>query len=276
MHPRSFSAIALASMFATACRAQVFPNAAPVQSSPDRKNVRIDQRLGEQVPLGTELRDRNGRTVHFGDVLGNRPAIVLPIFYRCSGVCNIELQTILADLPKMKTDEVGRDFDIVVLRIDPQEGPGLAKAKFQSTIDSSPELKGTEGGWHFLTGSLDSIRAVTDALGFHYTYDAAKDLINHPSGIMFLTSTGTISSYILGPGYTPATLTNNLHLASNGKVGEKSADVFSGCIHINPLTGQRSIAIERVVRLLGALTVLGLVGTIAGLSLKSRLSRNAS
>ncbi|HVT12394.1 MAG TPA: SCO family protein [Fimbriimonadaceae bacterium] len=235
------------------------------QPKVDLSKVHIVQRLGIQVPLDTTFRDQDGRVVRLGDSLHSRPALVLPIFYRCQGVCNVELQGLLATLPQLK-QKIGKDYDVVVLSIDPQEGPDLAKAKLQASLATSPELKGTEPGWHFLTGTLENIHKVTDALGFYYTYDADKDLINHPSGIMFLTPAGVISSYILGANYTTSRLSLDINVANAKKLGTKVEDIFFGCIHCDPITGRKSIVIERFLSLLGVVTVVSIVATLATLS----------
>ena len=60
---------------------------------------------------------------------------------------------------------------------------------------------------------MRNIRALTDSLGFFFEYDPKNDVVNHPSGIMFLTPTGGISSYILGISYTPERFTTNLETA---------------------------------------------------------------
>ncbi|MFI5386378.1 MAG: SCO family protein [Fimbriimonadales bacterium] len=252
-------------------RAQDFDQPVGVlQPAVDLHDVKIVQRLGNQVPLGAEFRNRQGRAVRLGELLQSRPVLVLPIFYQCTGVCSLELQDLVDTLPKMTKWRIGRDFDVVVLSINPKEGPDLALSKFQSTVSASPGLAGTEPGWHFLTGTLTSIRSVTDALGFYYTYDADKDLVNHPAGIIFLTPSGVVSSYILGASYSTDGLSKNLDLAAKNRVGEKSADIFFGCIHIDPLTGQRSLAIQGVLRLLGLATILTIAATLAVLSKKRK------
>jgi protein SCO1 len=231
--------------------------------------VKIVQKLGSVIPQDTQFLDQHGKPVKLSDLLHSKPLIVVPIFYRCTGVCSLEYQSLLAALPKMK-QKVGRDFDVVVVSIDPNEGPALAEGKWESTLASTPDLKGTESGWHFLTGDLKSIRSLTDALGFYYKYDASKDLINHPSGIMILMPDGLVSSYILGANYDPTILAANIDRAGKKLIGKRAPDVFFGCVHIDPLTGQRSIVIEGVLRLAGLVTVLGILGTVTMLGIGKR------
>jgi protein SCO1/2 len=235
----------------------------------DRTQVKVVQNLGGLVPMGDVFREADGRVVRIGEILKNRPALILPIFYRCKGVCSVELQGLLATLPKLD-QRIGKDFDVIVLSIDPQEGPELAQPKLASSIASVPELKGTDSGWHFLTGTLPNIRSLTNSLGFYFTYDPAKDLITHPSGLIFVTQTGAISSYILGANYNPVQLGRNVNIANANKLGAKVQDAFFGCVHIDPISGHRSIVIERFLSLFALLTVVGILTTITVLGIRSR------
>jgi protein SCO1/2 len=230
------------------------------------KGVYVEQRVGTQLPLGAKFLDRDGNPVTLDEVGSRRPLIVLPLFYRCQGVCNVEFQNLLSALEKNRSMRVGSDFDVVILGIDPTEGPNLANGKFQDAQREFPSLM-VGKGWHFLTGTLANIHSITDALGFYYTYDAQKDLINHPSGLMFVSPGGTISSYILSPSFTPSDLQQDLLFAKKSEVGPKVKDVFFGCIHIDPLTGKRSLVFEKVLRVAG---YAFLVIAVAGITLLSR------
>lgn len=233
-------------------------NVGVTTQTPDLADVKIIQKLGDRVPLEAQFHDENGNQVTIKDSLRSRPTIVLPIFYRCKGVCNVELQGLVAALPQVSDLKVGKDFDVIVLGIDPNEGPDLAKAKLDSIITSSPTFQGTEKGWHFLTGSYDQIRKVTDALGFMYEYDPKTDFINHPAGTMFLTPNGIVSSYILGANYAPTDLRRNLDKAAEFKVGNRSADIFFGCVHVDPITGQRSLVVVQALKVAAVVTLIGL------------------
>jgi len=246
------------------------PSVAAAPANVDTSKIYIDQRLGNQIPLDATFKDQTGAAVTFGDVVSKRPTLALLIFYRCRGVCSVEFAELLKNLSKMPSKKVGRDFDVTVLSIDPQEGPDLAKGKLQEAIDSSKDYQDTQPGWHFLTGDLTQIHKVSDALGFHFTYDEKTDTINHPAGIMFIGTDGKISSYILGAKFPPEAISKNLDIAAKHEVGQKAQDIFFGCIHVDPLTGKRSLAIEAVMRLFAWVTLFGVIATIATLSYRSR------
>lgn len=234
----------------------VTPGEAP--KTMDREAVRIDQKLGNQVPLDAAFRDRAGKAVTFGQQLEGRPSIVLPIFYECSGVCNLELRGSLEALKGLKSWTLGKDFNVVVVGIHPKEEPHLAQGKYESSVNELQKA-GTENGWKFLVGDEPNIRKVTDALGFKYTYDERKNEIQHPSGIMFLTPDGRVSSYIYGATYTPEAFDKNLRVAARNIIGDRVEEIFFGCVMVDPITGRRSLVIRNVLKVAGVATV-GVMG----------------
>jgi protein SCO1/2 len=240
-----------------------------VQPNPTLKNVRVDQKPGAQIPLDAQFTDETGKTILFGSLFHNRPLILLPIFFRCKGVCEVELQGIINALIKDKDVIPGENVDVAVLSINPKEKSDLAMAKKESSLDVYGKPK-TAPGWHFLTGDMTNIRKVTDPMGFSFTYDAVKNQVNHPSGIMLLTPSGKVSSYMLRGIYEPSALNRDVLLASKSGVAPKSEDLFFGCIHCDPVTGKRSIAIQGVMRLLAFATVAALLIGIVTLARKSR------
>ena len=239
-------------------------------------DVKIIQRLGNQLPTDVPFIDQDGKSVTIGSLLRGKPVMMLAIFYRCTGVCSVEMENLASTLEKMSDVQVGKDFDVIVVGIDPVETPDLAKDKLRETLATAAKFKGTEAGWHFLTGKMPNIRAVTNKLGFFFTYDADNDIVNHPAGIMFLTPTGVVSSYILGATYAPADFKKDLAIAQKSQIGVKSPDIFFGCIHVDPLTGKRSIVIENVLRVAGVITVLAVMLTLLTLTGKAKWIKKKS
>lgn len=241
----------------------------------DLKDVKFIQRLGNQLPLDVPFKDQDGSDVSLRTVLHGKPAILLAIFYRCTGVCSLELDNVVGVLTKLTDKRVGKDYDVIVLGIDPKETPDLAKAKLAQILATSPKLKGTNKGWHLLTGSLNNIRTVTGPMGFFFTYDESKDRVNHPAGLSFITPSGVVSSYILGARYAPDVVSMDLATAAKNQIGVKSQDIFFGCIHIDPLTGHRSIVIQNVLKVAGIVTVIALSLMLLTLTGKARWGKGA-
>src|SRR5262249_17352714 len=92
------------------------------------KSVRFDQNLDAQVPLDLPVRDEQGNTVTIGDYLGKKPAVLTLVYYRCPMLCNEVLNTLLRSLNALSL-EVGKQFDVITVSIDPKETPALAAQK---------------------------------------------------------------------------------------------------------------------------------------------------
>lgn len=250
-------------------------DAGEVARDPEAAKIGIEQRLGQPVMAHANFRDDTGKPVKLSDLLGKRPILLLPIFYTCTGACNLELTGVVDALNQSSALKVGRDFDIVALGIHPKETPEMAKNKKMLTLRT---LKGKTdtGAWRFLTGDTESTRAVTDSLGFKYTYDEGKDRVNHPAAIMVITPKGTISSYILGARYTSTQLQGYLTIAAKEEVGQKAKTILLGCVHLDPVTGKRSIVIENVLRLFGVVTLFSMAVWFGALTGKRWWERRGS
>jgi protein SCO1/2 len=118
----------------------------------------------------------------------------------------------------------------------------------------------TASGWHFLTGSKDSIDALTKAANFRYSFDEKANLFAHASGILLLTPDGRISRYFYGVEYPSRDVRLGLVDASAGKIGTPIDHVLLFCFQYDPASARYSASILSIIRLGGILTILGLVG----------------
>lgn len=242
------------------------PGQARVATGSAGVDVRVDQRLNEFLPLDVDFKDDAGESVELKKYFQNKAVVILPVFYKCAGVCETELYNLADSLKGFKRDFVGREFDVVVLGIDPSETPRDAAAKKDTVIaaymgpdtDRSKRLL-AEKGWHFLTGDLDNVRKACDALGFKFSYDKTNGSIVHPAGLMILTPAGKISRYFVGTEYPQRVLLDSIRDASQNIVGARDdRPFFLACIQIDPLTGQKTMNILNTLKTLGVLTLLSL------------------
>jgi len=243
-------------------------------TSPEFKKIGVDQKLGDVIDLTASVTDDNGKPTQFGTLLRGKPVIVLPIFYRCTGVCNLELNGVIDALRQMPKWKVGRDVDVVALGLHPKETYDLASAKKSLTLRQYKDASSAPG-WHFLTGDQDQVEKIAKSLGFRYVFDEKGDRVNHPTGVMVLTGTGKVSAYILSATFSPDRLGGFLETARKGEIGQKTQEIFFGCIHIDPVTGKRSIMIENVLKVFGVITLISVIGSILVLSGKVRLRNRA-
>jgi len=224
------------------------------------KNVRIEQRLDEQVPLDIKLRDETGQLVTIGSFLGRKPAILALVYYDCPMLCSQVLNGLLGSLNAVPFT-AGRDFEVLVVSFDPREKPELAAGKKRSYMIRYTRPN-AEQGWHFLTGDESEIRRLTDAVGFHYAFDERTNQWAHASGIILLTPQGKVARYFYGIQYEPRDLRLGLVEASENKIGSPVDQLLLYCFHYDPAAGKYGPVVLNIVRLAGALTLVGLGGLL--------------
>lgn len=219
------------------------------------KDVGIDQKLNDTIPLSLAFRDEHGNPVELGQFFGARPVILTLVYYNCPMLCTQVLNGLDRSL-KLIPLQLGKDFDVVTVSIDPTERPVLAEAK-QALYTGMYGRPGTAQGWHFLTGDDPQIKQLASAVGFRYAYDPDSKQYAHASVIMVLTPEGKISRYFYGIAYPERDLRLGLEQASEGKIGPPVVDqILLFCYHYDPHTGKYGLAISRVIQLAGGLTVL--------------------
>jgi protein SCO1/2 len=238
----------------------------PAKSKPGLlSKIRIDQRLNEQVPLDLPFVDETGRDVRLGDFFGKRPVILALVYYECPMLCTQVLNGLVTALGVMNF-EPGREFEVVAVSFNPKEGPGLASQKKANYIERYGRPH-TAPGWHFLTGKEQSIKRLTDAVGFRYEFDPEIQQFAHGAGIEVLTPKGAISKYFYGIEFSARDIRLGLIEASEDRIGTPIDDVLLFCYHYDPATGKYGAAVLRLVRAGGVAFVIALV-TLVTLSLR--------
>jgi len=223
---------------------------------PQLREVGIDQRLNEPVPLDLPFLDEEGRTVRLGDYFGKKPVVLSLIYFACPMLCTTAENGLLEAVKQLRFD-AGKEYEILTISFDPNDKPMNAKAK-KSVYVGLYGRPGGAAGWHFLTGSQDSIRRLTDAVGFHYTYDESTREFAHATGIMVITPGGKISHYFYGIQYPAGDLRLALVEASNNKIGNPVDAVLLFCSHYDPAIGKYGFVISRVLQLAGLVTILSI------------------
>jgi protein SCO1 len=226
------------------------------------QQVGIDQHLNQQLPLDLHFRDEAGKDVRLGDYFGKRPVILSLVYYRCPMLCGEVLNGMTSALSVVSFD-LGKDYDVVTVSIDPRETPAVASGiKDVYMRRYNRNSASTRQGWHFLTGGQDQIKQLAGAVGFRYVYDPRIDQYAHASGIEVVTPEGRISQYYYGIEYSPKDLRLGLIQASKNHIGTVVDSFILYCYHYDPATGHYGAMIMRVLRLAGIATVLLLGGFV--------------
>jgi protein SCO1/2 len=248
------------------------------QHAPDwLQQVGLEQRLHEDIPLDLAFVDETGKPVHLREYFGGKPVILTLAYYDCPNLCTLVLNGLLKALRALSLT-VGTHFNVLTVSINPADTPTLAAAKQAQYTRGYGRAKAANAdathGWHFLTGEPEAIQRLTQAVGFRYTYDETQGEFVHATGMMVLTPQGQLSRYFYGVEYAPRDVQFGLMEAAAHKIGSPIDRLLLLCYHYDPQSGTYSLAIVRVLRVAGVVTVVAL-GTCMGVLLHRERRKRA-
>lgn len=224
------------------------------------QGVTIQQKLNSPVPLDLIFKDESGQTVPLRSFFGEKPVVISLVYFNCPSLCPMSLRETVNGLKRISL-QPGQDYEVVVVSFDPADTPPTAA---QKKVEYGRQFgkAGFNAGWHFLTGSQESISKLTSAVGFQYRWDAASKQFVHAGGIMVATPDGRMSRYFYGIDYAPADLRMALVDASQHKIGNPVDYVLLYCFHYDAATGRYTLTILNILKIAGGLTVTLLAGLI--------------
>lgn len=233
------------------------------------KGLYFNQKLGITVPLDAKFKDEFGKDVRIGDYFKDRPVVLALVFYDCQSSCLLIRDGLLKTLNGLKELKAGRDFDVLVVSIKHTETPEQAMEKKTGYL-ADYKYPNSEAGWHFLTGSKESVFSLTQAVGFGFQFDEATDMVSHPSGIIILTPDGKTSLYLLGATYPQEYVRDGIKRAATNEVGQETEEILLGCLVYDPKSGKYRPVVENMLKVGGILTVLILGVSIAVMTAKHK------
>jgi len=217
--------------------------------------VSLDEQLGEHVPLDLTFRDENGEIVRLGDYFdGTRPVALNLVYFDCPMLCSIVLMKWTDTLKKMAWVP-GDQFEVVTVSFSSHESPQLA-AKARIRYLKQLGKPAAASGWHFLTGTETNIRALTDAVGFHFKWVEEKQQYAHPTTLTLLSGDGKITRYLQGVDYPAGDVRKALVEASAGKVGSTVDRIALYCFQYDPKANSYVVSAFNLMRLGGGITIL--------------------
>lgn len=245
----------------------LLPARVDAQVSPSK--ISFDQRLGNRAPLEAQFRDEAGRDTRLGDYFNREKPIVLAFaYFECPMLCSMVMNGLVGSLKSM-TLEAGRDFDLIIVSIDPRDTPERARAK-KTTYTSLYGRETAEEAFHFLTGDEGSIKTLTEAAGFRYVYDQESGQFAHASGAVVLTPDGEFARYFYGIDFSPRDLRLAMVEAGKGTIGSVTDRLLLLCYSYDPKRSKYSAITLNSVRAGGVLTVVLLGGWLMVMSRRRR------
>ena len=224
------------------------------------RGVTIEQNLNSPVPLDLLFHDETGQTVPLRTYFGEKPVIFSLVYFKCPSLCPMSLRETVTSLRRMPL-QVGLDYNVVVVSFDPSDTPAAALEK-KNEYAKMFGRAGFNSGWHFLTGSQDSISRLASAIGFGYRWDEPTKQFVHASGIMVATPDGRMSRYFFGTDYAPADLRLALADAAKHKISRPVDFILQFCFHYDVSQGKYTLTILNILKVAGFFTVLGIAALV--------------
>ena len=217
------------------CHAELSPN--------QLKDVALNPSPGAALPAAAEFTS-GGARLSFGDALAGKPSVLILVDYRCHFTCGTALG-IAADGLAQSGLEAGRDYNLVVIGIDPASTPADAEAMKAANLAPYPALLASA---KFLNGDAAAIASVTGALGYKPVYDAARGEFAHPLGVVILTGEGRVSRVIQGLSLGPDRLKAALLDGQQGILSALVEGIRLLCYGHNPLQGANTATVQTVLK----------------------------
>lgn len=254
-------------MLTGSAHAEQDPFASPVAG------VGLTENLGGQVNLHTSgIKDETGKSVHLGDYFKRgQPVILVLAYFQCPNLCMLLLNGVVDSLKQLDWT-AGKEYEFVVLSIDPKETPEIASKKKAALLQSYGRPEAAKG-WHFLTAEESSIQSVAKQIGFSYVYNEVTKQYAHTAALYVLTPKGVISRYLYGLSFDVKNLRFSLIDASNGKVGSMVEKVMLFCFHFNPDENSYTFKVWKLVQVILAIQALVLFGFLWFLWKRERPSK---
>ncbi len=231
------------------------PGALPVGVRPAMlEGVGIEEHLGRQIDLNLTFTAENGYPIALKEYFhSGKPVILDLIYYSCPNLCTLILNGQTAAMREILPWTPGKEYEVVTISIDPNEGFDLARKKkaiYLSSFDHPAP------GWHFLVDRDGNAKKLAEMIGFKYRWDERTSQFAHAGGIMVLTPEGKMARYLYGATFHPRDLRFSLAEASENRSTMAVQKMLLFCYHYDPQAGGYVLFATNIMRAGGVLTVL--------------------
>lgn len=233
------------------------------------KDVGITEQLGQSLDLSLLVKNEKGETVPLATFFdGKKPVLFSLIYFNCPGLCNFHLNGVTDALKKLEWN-AGENFDVVALSFDSKETAEVALKKKENYLKVYSRI-GTENGWHFLTADAETVKKITEKVGFQYKWDEQAKEWAHASAAIVMTPNGKITRYLHGILFEPRDLKLAMIDAVDGKVATIKEKLVWYCYKYDPHTSKYALAATQVMKLGGGAFVLLMAAVLVPFWLRSR------
>jgi protein SCO1/2 len=231
----------------------------------EKPEVGIVDQLGKILPLDLMFKDSSGKDVKLLDLI-QKPTVLSLVYYHCPTVCKPLLGAKVDVLDRIDLVP-GKDYNALTISFNEDETPENAKIIKDHFIQQFRK-KFPPDAWHFLTGDKETIRKLTDTMGFYFKRDG-DDFI-HPTALVMISPKGKITRYFYGMAYLPFDIKLGLIEASEGKIGPAISKILLYCFRYDP-EGKRYVF--DILKVTATVTIFFLLIFVAWLSVSNRRRR---
>lgn len=234
-----------------------------VQDKPDElQDIDPVEQLGDKIPLDLKLLHTDSTVLSLQEVFNQgKPVIVNPVYYECPMLCNLVMNGLLKGIQQLDW-KLGKDYYILTISIDHEEGPALAKANKENYLKQYAR-PGSENGWFFATADSISVARLTESVGFKFKWVEEAQEFAHSAAIIFASPDGIITRYLYGIQYESFAIMNALYEAADGKIGSTTEKVLMYCFSYDP-DSRSYVPMAFNIMKLGGLVVMLSLGTLLG------------
>jgi len=212
--------------------------------------IGIVEKLGQTIPLDLKFYNEKSDTVSLRSMI-NKPTVLSFVYFDCPNLCS-PLQDGIADVIGKTELVLGKDYDVITISFNTKDTPVKAREKKKNFVQKIKEEQ--RGSWSYLTGELENIQKITEAVGFRYK-PTGMDFA-HPSTIIILSPQGKITRYLYGVTFLPFELKMAIVEAQKGQVEPSSNKLYDYCFAYDPQSKTYTL---QFTRLLGSFVlVIGL------------------
>jgi protein SCO1 len=257
--PRLASAFLLLAAFAVSAGAQPLNQ----QERQELMGVGVEEQLGAYLPKDVAFVDEAGRRVTVGQYLNrNRPVVLSFVYHNCPMLCSFILDG-LTDAMEVEKAVPGRDYDVLAVSFAADETPELARRAKEKYMEKLGRPEAADG-WHFLTGSEESITALAETVGFQYRWNEATQEYAHNAVLVFISPEGKVTRYLYGIQFPERSFRTALVEAGKGTIGSTLDRLLLYCVIYDPDSRSYVPYAANIMKLGGLLTIL-LMGGMLGL-----------
>ncbi len=218
----------------------IFNTYAQLPISPEVE-IGIVEKLGDTIPLDLKFYNEKNDTVTLGSMI-TKPTILSFVYFDCPGLCSPLLDGIAGVVSKMDMS-IGKDFDIITISFNTKDTPEKARQKKLNFVQKIQEKD--RASWFYLTGELENIQKITEAVGFRYKPTGLD--FAHPSTIIMISPQGKITRYLYGITFLPFDVKMAIVESQKGLVRPTSNKLLDYCFAYDSQSKAYTLQFTRLI-----------------------------